>query len=426
MKKQKDALILGAGVTGLAAGRVSGLPIFEAEDRPGGISASYYVRPRSNVRLFSPPADGEAYRFETGGGHWIFGVDPSVRRFLGRRMVLRRYDRHSSVFFPEDASYVPFPLQSHLEFFGDKKKTILDEQGTGRKGVPRTMREWLKAKFGPTLCDIFFYGFHDLYTAGLYRHIAPQDTYKSPANGRGYNNIFWYPERGLDHLTRFLASGCDIRYRKKAVRIDAAKKKVFFSDGTALSYHKLISTIPLSKLCEITGIRANSKPDPYTSALVLNIGARRGDRCPDSHWVYLPKNDLGFYRIGFYSNVESSFLPRSARRNNSRVGIYIERAFLPGDKPTAREIDRYRKAVLHRLRAWGFIGATEAVCADWISVAYTWSRPGSRWRENTLKVLKSRGIDSIGRYGRWHFEGIADSIKEGLAAGEEAIKNERS
>ena len=60
--------ILGGGVTGLAAGITAGLPVLEAAAQPGGICSSYYVRPGSETRLPEPPADGNAYRFEIGGG----------------------------------------------------------------------------------------------------------------------------------------------------------------------------------------------------------------------------------------------------------------------------------------------------------------------------------------------------------------------
>ena len=63
-------------MTGLAAGLVSGLPVYEAEETSGGICSSYYVQPGSRERLHTQPTDGEAYRFEIGGGHWIFGGDP--------------------------------------------------------------------------------------------------------------------------------------------------------------------------------------------------------------------------------------------------------------------------------------------------------------------------------------------------------------
>ena len=66
-------LILGAGFTGLAAGYATGWPVVEASDVPGGLGASYYMLPGAPARDPLPPDDGEAYRFEVGGGHWIFG-----------------------------------------------------------------------------------------------------------------------------------------------------------------------------------------------------------------------------------------------------------------------------------------------------------------------------------------------------------------
>ena len=69
-------VVLGAGVSGLAVGMVSGAPVFEGADGPGGLCSSYYVRPDGSEKLDRAPPDGEAYRFEQGGGHWIFGGDP--------------------------------------------------------------------------------------------------------------------------------------------------------------------------------------------------------------------------------------------------------------------------------------------------------------------------------------------------------------
>ena len=80
--KQSPVAILGGGMTGLAAGWASGLPVYEAEEAPGGICSSYYIRPGTQERLHQAPPDEEAYRFEIGGGHWIFGGDPAILRLI--------------------------------------------------------------------------------------------------------------------------------------------------------------------------------------------------------------------------------------------------------------------------------------------------------------------------------------------------------
>ncbi len=71
-------IILGAGMSGLALGAVSGLPVYEAAAGPGGICSSYYLKPGTAKRLPRAPEDGNSYRFEYGGG----ALD--LRRLPGR------------------------------------------------------------------------------------------------------------------------------------------------------------------------------------------------------------------------------------------------------------------------------------------------------------------------------------------------------
>ena len=47
-EESMTSYILGGGITGLAAGLSSGLPVLEAAPEPGGICSSYYVRPGSD------------------------------------------------------------------------------------------------------------------------------------------------------------------------------------------------------------------------------------------------------------------------------------------------------------------------------------------------------------------------------------------
>ncbi len=423
-------VILGAGVTGLAAGMTSGRPVFEAVDSPGGICSSYYVRPGETRRRHTPPEDGEAYRFEIGGGHWIFGGDPTILRFIDRFAPAKRYHRLSAVYFRGDGLYVDYPIQNNLRFMepGFACRALVEMSKT--PGRFRTMKEWQVEYFGESLCEKFFFPFHELYTAGLYESIAPQDAYKSPvslgqaiqgmfqpAESVGYNVTFAYPTDGLNTLSQGMASRCDIRYGKRAVRIDPKKKAVFFADDSAQRYDCLLCTLPLTKTMEMAGLKVDARPDPYTSVLVLNIGASKGPACPAHHWLYNPDTKNGFHRVGFYSNVDRSFLPRSRREQASAVSIYIERAFKGRTRPSDPEVDAYSRAVVDEITDWGFIDRAEVVDPSWIDVAYTWEWPGSTWKAQAIRLLQEHDIFMVGRYGRWIFQGIADSIRDGFYAG---------
>jgi protoporphyrinogen oxidase len=426
----EKVFILGGGMTGVAAGLASGIPVLEAAKSPGGICSSYYVRPGSKERLSQCPEGGNVYRFEIGGGHWIFGGDPVVLQFINSITPVKSYARRSSVYFREQELYVPYPLQNHLRYLDRElagKALVEMSQPQGPRG---TMKEWLATHFGPTLCQLFFSPFHELYTAGLQETIAPQDAYKSPVSlptaiqgafqspdAVGYNVTYIYPVEGLNTLAQRMANRCDMRYGKAISRIDVRQRELHFRDGGKEKFDKLISTLPLNKMMEMSGLDVQCRPDPYTSVLVLNIGAVRGKKCPDDHWLYNSNTQARFHRVGFYSNVDRSFLPISARERGDRVSIYVEKGYPGGAKPSEPEMAVYADAVVKELQEWEFIGEAEVVDPTWIDVAYTWTWPGSKWKDKAIKALEKHDIYQIGRYGRWIFQGISDSIKDGFYTG---------
>jgi protoporphyrinogen oxidase len=426
--KENNIVVLGAGMTGLGAG-LSALPVYEAAEEPGGICSSYYMRPGGTKRLPAVPSDGNAYRFEIGGGHWIFGGDPLVLRLIDSITPVRRYERKSAVWLPTLEKLVPYPLQNHLRCLGPELGSkCLQEmvEGLSKQGKPVTMADWLKRNFGTTLCDLFFAPFHELYTAGLWEKIAPQDGYKSPldlsavlrgalstAAAAGYNTTFVYPKEGLNALAQRMAAGSDVRYGKRAVSIEPADKEVYFEDGSRVGYDVLLSTLPLNKMVEMIGLRTGAIPDPSPSVLVLNIGAEKGTECPEEHWIYVPSSKARFHRVGFYSNVDHSFLPRGA---TDRVSIYVEKAYGEGEKPDPDTVSKFCSTAIKELQNWNWIGEVDAMDPTWIEVAYTWSWAGSQWKREALSLLETNGIYQVGRYARWVFQGIADSIRDGLTA----------
>lgn len=367
-----NTIILGAGITGLAAGLKTGATIFEANNVPGGICRSYGI---------------EGYRFDNGGGHWIFG-DNEYKRILGQYSDMKDYKRKAAIKIHQT---FPYPIQYDPD---------------AEDSNPGTLREWNHRKFGYGLCNVFFDPFNERYTAGYYNHVVQDDERKSPTQGSGYNDVFSYPRRGLDHLVDEIAKDCDIEYNMRAVNIDTDEKVVTFSNGQGIRYDRIISTIPLDVILKLSGVL--HKPLPYTSVLVLNIGAERGPYMPDDHWTYFPNSRSKFFRVGCYSNVDPMFAPEG------KVSLYVERTF---DGPQAAKMrlnfDRYQADVIAELQQMGWIKEPEVVDSNWIPHGYTWMFPGDT-REKVLKYLKKRDILSIGRYGKWKFQGILESFEDGL------------
>jgi len=423
-----ETLILGAGVSGLAAVRSSGCIALEAEPYPGGICRSYYQKPGSIDRLPEPPEDGGAYRFEVGGGHWIFGSDPGMLRLLRDSAALDQYERKAAVYFPGEQRMVPFPLQYHLSYLDPGvAERAQEEIKRGASSGAKTMAEWLEATFGPTLTRLFFGPFHERYTSGLWTRIAPQDGYKTPIDlarvelgfrgedqTAGYNTTFHYPRHGLQGVADRMAGGEWIEFGKRLTSLNLGRSEIEFADGQGARYQTLLSTLPLNRMARMAGLETEHEPAPSTSVLVLNLGARKGPCCPEMHWVYVPESLSGFYRVGFYSNVDAHFLPRGSA---DRVSLYVERSYPDGQRPAEEKIREYAASVVKELQSWRFIGEVELISPTWVDVAYTWELPGSNWRAQALAALEQKGVHMAGRYGCWRFQGILESMRDGFNAG---------
>lgn len=416
--------ILGAGMSGLGAALVSGAPVYEASRHCGGACHSYYREVEGVPGRF---------RFEPAGGHWLFGVSPAALERLRRFGEFSSHKRRAAVYFPESGELVPYPLQENLRCFEPAlRQRILDEIETSRPPEPgSTFEDWLLASFGPTLCERFFVPFNRFYTADQLRSIVPQDLYKSPVDrervrqgvfepvpDRGYNNVFRYPVGGLDRLVCEMSDGLDVRFSHRVVGVDPAARRVHFGNGRELRYDRLISTLPLDRMAAMCELRGKQPPDPATSVLVVNVAAVRGRRCPPQHWVYVPRSESGFHRVGFYSHVDPSFLPEFDGAASPFVSLYAERSFRSGDAaPDRATLEAAARAIVEELQRWEFIGDAFIVDPTFTDPAYTWSRPGSTWAADTLRELASHGIQQIGRYGAWRFQGMVASFEEGIAAG---------
>lgn len=423
---KKNYIILGAGITGLSAGVNSETQIYEAKDIAGGICASYYVN--LDGKKYYYRENEESYRFEIGGGHWVwFGNDKEIYSYITSFTKVKSYNRSAAVYFPDSGLYVPYPIQNNLFHLPKAiRENVLKEIINDDIKPVNTLAEWLEASFGKTLCELFFFPFHKLYTANLYDKIAAQFKFKTPVNKKlilegatnatppaGYNTIFVYPENGLDSLIRNMAEKSRISFNEKVIRIDLEKKEIIFKNGRTIKYERIISTFPLDSVIKMTGIEAGD-PDPYTSVLVINIGAKKGKTCPNYHWLYIPESKAGFHRVGFYSNVDKTFLPLSSREDGDKVSIYVEKAYMGGQKPSADEVKRISQDIVKELQEWGFISDVEVVDATWVESAYAWQYPGSTWKETAMNILETHNIYQVGRYGQWKSQGLVDSMNDGI------------
>jgi len=372
---QSKTIIIGAGFSGMAAGIKTGATIYEKTDHAGGICTDYVK---------------DGFRFSNGGPHYLFGKDKGLE-YIKSLVEVKEYERKAGVYYNH---IFPYPFQSTAskdleEFKGDWSPQYFDG--------------WLVSNFGKEQCNLFFHPFNEKYTAGLMSSVLPQDNYKTPKTGTGWVSTFCDPVNGLDDLVEKMASKCDIQYNKKATKIHTDDREVEFEDGTSEEYGRLISTIPLNKCMELCGQESNL---PYTSVLVINVGAESNVNFPKEHWLYIPFCKSGFHRVSFYTNVDESKAPPN------RVGLSVEIAY-HNTKIKGIETNLIAREVCQELMDWGWIKKPETICIDWVECAYTWQY-NKEDVSKEIQWLKERDITSTGRYGKWEFCGVTQSIMMGF------------
>ncbi|MEZ4380855.1 MAG: FAD-dependent oxidoreductase [Nannocystaceae bacterium] len=422
-------VILGAGLTGLAAAHELRVPcvVAEREATVGGHARS--VRQRGHT-------------FDV-TGHWLHLRDPRTQRLLAQVSpadawveVERRTAIHAH------GALLPYPFQANLyglplavvreclvEFIAAREALA-----RGGKAAPRTFAEFAEARFGAGIARHFFVPYNrklwgaafDALDASWVDRYVPTPTVDQVVagaigiaqEGLGYNARFLYPRAGgIDALPRGLAAAIEarapgtIRRGSPVEEVDVRGRRVKLAgEADWRPYAALISTIPLPEL--IARIPA-APPEIREAAAALRwIRWRYLDvatRAPvpaDYHWVYVPSPALPFFRVGVYSNAVASMAPAGA------ASLYVELSDRDGP------IDR--RAVAQGLVEVGALAQVDDLAfTELREIEYAYVVFDDDHGPATAALhrwLGGVGVRSCGRYGAWIYNSMEDSMIQGMDA----------
>ena len=426
-------IIIGAGLAGLAAGRVLGAAgadylIVEAADRPGGLCRTEVV-------------DGFTFDYT---GHLLHLKEGESRdlilELIGDELV--EQTRSASIYV--EGVFVDYPIQAHFGKlpapFAVKCLEELLEAADLTVSEEMFFDQWAEKRFGKTLAGLFMIP----YNAKLNLHpleemeiswtswsvpVPTARELRTIAQGEdppayGYNATFFYPRNeGIEILPLSLARGQEsfILNGTKVDRVNALARTVTLDSGEVLPYSSLISTMPLPGLLEITeGLNSSLAQAAgslrYSSVLGICMGLD-GPVNTQDHWVYFPDERLPFYRVGFPTNFSDRVAPAGCG------SLYAEVAFKPGSPPNA---DRVADKVLETLAETGLIDRSTGVAArvdQEMPCAYVFhDLYRARHIGPILESLGEKGIRSVGRYGAWEYSAMQDAVQWGLNTAREILR----
>jgi len=409
--------IIGAGPTGLgAAYRLAQLglrqfTVFEQGDRAGGLAASY--------------RDAAGFTWDIGGhvqfSHYRY-FDTAVDQAMAGDWCV--HDREAWIWMRD--RFVPYPLQNNIHLLPDaeKKACLLGLLRRRADTVPAAdFAGWVRARFGDGLAEVFLLPYNAKVWAyppselGHYwigERVAQVDLERvilslvdnTPDVSWGPNRQFKFPATGgTGEIWRRIAAGLPpgaVRYGARITSIDVQAKCLSFEDGTRTSYDVLVSTMPLDRLCGLTGLTP-SRPLKYSTVHVFGFGFAGA---PPTHlrpkcWIYYPEDRCPFYRLTVFSNYSPANVPDASRQWS--VMVEVSESF-------ARRVDRERLLpdVWVGLRHAGVIGADTEVLSEWqYTAGHGYPTPfldRDAVVRPLLAELERHDIFSRGRFGAWKYE----------------------
>jgi protoporphyrinogen oxidase len=425
--KNNRIIIIGGGLAGVSAGyhlaKYDPL-VVEKEAAIGGLCRSF-------------TQDG--FTFDC-TGHLVHLKNSYTKDLVSTILpdAFNAHERRAAIY--SKSTTTPYPFQANTyglppEVVKECVIGFVESMKSSSNGGPKNFHDWVLQTFGIGIAKHFMLPYNEKFWKQDLRTITsdwvswsiPKPTLEEVVNGAlgltnkgmGYNPKFIYPKvGGIDCLPQALARPIQRLRTAEAVEyINSKKKYIRLRSGVEEPYDFLISTLPLPMTYRILKdtpetLMAAAQKLHAISVLNINLGINRPN-INDQHWIYFPENQYIFSRIGFPMNFSNSVAP------NGTSSIYIEITHPPNVKPNID--DAFERSIID-LRRCGILIDTDVVLTRHvldIKCAYVvFDDHRQSHLQKLIDYLETQNIFTAGRYGRWDYYSMEDSILSGKSTAE--------
>jgi protoporphyrinogen oxidase len=421
----KRIVIIGGGPTGLgAAYRLHELgyenwALYEKSDYLGGHACSH--------------VDDHGFVWDE-GGHVIFSHYPYFDKLVDDMLGAEENQLVRESWIVKENSWIPYPFQNNLRYL-PKSLQVSCLLGAAKATAETNhqessnFRDWILATFGEGIAEAFMFPYNfKVWTTPLeqmskswmaervsvvdFKRLLENVILERDDVAWGPNNKFRFPRYGgTGEIYRRMAQRFPDRVKtgKELVAVDAAGKRVSFSDGTGDTYDVLISTGPLDLLVRMLKPAEGGLMDAvadlhHNNLLVLGLGLEKKidtGKC----WIYFADDDMPCYRATYFSHYSPFNVPKGDTERYS--SLMCEMSFRVGETPDpAKEIDRVVDYLI-RAKILEESDRSRIVSRYHRTVAYSYPIP-TLGRDRALATLqpalRGKEIYSRGRFGAWRYE----------------------
>lgn len=405
-----DNVILGAGIAGLSAayhlrGRGCYSVVFEKDNDWGGLCGFFVI---------------DGFRFDR-FVHFTFPEDEYIKNIFEKSSPTFSHPSVSSNYY--HGVWLKHPAQNNLAPLStdEKSKIISDFVNRPKKDIAdiKDYETWLRVQYGNYFAENFplvytnkYWGVDakDMETQWVGSRMYSPDlnqvlrgAFETQGENFYYTKFMRYPRvGGFRSILDSVRKGTDIRFNHRAVKIIPEQHKVVFENGEQVEYKRLISTLPLPEIVKMVdkvpeNVRTAVDKLHWTCGYMVSLGFNRPD-IPKYLWFYIYDRDVPPARVYSPSLKSPENVPSGASSIQAEV-FWDCKTNAPDKQKTLIDTVEKLKQIC------GFEDK-DVVVKDIRYEPYaniTFTKNTRQDRQVVLDWLKSLGIDSIGRFGKWDY-----------------------
>lgn len=413
-------VILGAGIAGISAGyhlKQKGIDsvIYEKDNDWGGLCGNFTI---------------DGFRFDR-FVHFSFATDENDKSLFAASTGMIEHIPFPSNYYkgfwlrhPAQNNLAPLPIQEKVDI-------ITDFVNRPQKDISNivTYDEWLRVQYGNYFAEHFpfvytkkYWGVSAdkletkwvgvrMYTPDL-RQVL-QGSYSTQDECFYFAKKMLYPKKGgFKSILNKCREGLDIRLNHKVIEINAQDKIITFANGNSITYERLISTLPLPEIINMLPdvpqeIKQAVDDLHWTCGYQVSLGFNRPD-IAKYLWFYIYDQDILSARVYSPSLKSSDNVPEGCSSLQAEIFFDCKTKILDKKEVLENTISKFIEM--------GLFKKEDLIVQDIRFEPYaniTFVPSIYKNRQIIIDYLKTLGIESIGRFGKWDYKWTHQAFADG-------------
>lgn len=423
------SIILGAGISGISAAyelknNNTESIIFEKNSSWGGLLDNFLI---------------DGFRFDK-FVHFSFAKSDYVNKVFYKTQLIKHKPLSSNFY---KGTWLKHPAQNNLYPLSKEEQGKILQDFRKRNDCDvseiKNYEQWLRIQYG----DYFAENFPMIYTEKYWTVRAKEletkwvgermykPTIDEIENGcktditpnTYYTKEMRYPKKGgYKSFLKPMINGLTIETNSRITSIDLKKKLLSLSNNNTYNYENLISSLPLTEICNLIKDIPNevldaSKKLNYTSGYMVSLGFNKPD-IADKLWFYIYDKDILPSRVYSPSLKSPDNVPEGC--SSLQAEIYINKG-VKLDKTDSEIL----KETINKFIEIGLFKEEDLIVKDIRSEKYAnviFDHHIYKNRKIVLDYLKDNDVVSIGRFGEWEYFWSDQSMLSGRDGARKVLK----